>query len=80
MEAITELAMQHQEAAEAEAAPADRQPDSSMPSAASGSGLSDAERKAGVDAQNQRTLEAAKKVSLDDQQGSRGVKRARVVL
>ena len=35
MEAITKLAMQHQEAAEAEAAPADRQPDSSMPSVAS---------------------------------------------
>ena len=52
MEDITKLAMQHQEAALAEAAPTDRQPDSSMTSAASGSWLSDAERKAGVDAKN----------------------------
>ena len=79
MEAITKLAMQHQEAAEAEAAPADRQPDSSMPSAASGSGQSNAERRADVDSQNQRQLEEAKKMSVDEQQSSHGAKRAGVV-
>ena len=50
--------------------------------AASGSEQNDADRKADVEAQNQRTLEAAKKMSLDDQlprhddrQSSRGTKR-----
>ena len=74
IDAITKLAMQHQEAAET--APADQQPQSNVPGAASGSGQSDAERKASVDAQNQRQLEEAQKMSLDDQQVSRGTKRA----
>ena len=59
MDAITKLAMQYQEAAETETAPAAQQPDASMPSGASGSGQSDTERKASVDAQNQRQLEEA---------------------
>ena len=57
MDAITKLAMQYQEAAET--AQANQQPQSNVPGAASGSGQSDTERKASVDAQNQRQLEEA---------------------